>query len=1162
MKNLYQILIILSYIIIPFPLFGQIDFGQIAPQTSEFLKYGEIPVSLYTGKVNYEIPVYHLKDKDFDFPISIVYTSDGFKPNKQQSLVGLDWFLNFGGVVTREVYGAPDDSEGQFGDNSNPIGFLNAIKDNKFDKNKIWELDNSILKKEGDNLSLNTTGYFYDWMPDLFSFNFMNHNGQFMIDFDGSVMSNIQGYKIDLSGLTSQPINIGGNSEPYAKNSTIRITSPDGYIYTFGGHTSALEFSRVYKSGGDGIGTLSFGNTTILSWYLSQIESPNGRKLTLIYKKPTTDFIEDSDNIWQVNLTAKDNSIIPYSHKHTYSTTKQAIIESIVVDDTNVKIDFTTSLETEKFYHNNDISDSKNKFSYKLDQIKIFNNSKNLYNFGFEYEYKHRRRFLKSFKQLGGGGTHSFEYDHDTSYPEPSDGRVIDLYQFWIGNLNHKGMLKNIYYPTEGYTSLSYESHTYSSMVETRISGTSGNIIQELVSKNGTNVCGTRIKKIENFDIFNNKLSEKEYMYTNKNNNSSGILLYSLPILGNGNYLVNSIWYSNYSIRDPHIGYSFVKECYPDGSYIVYNYSDFKDYPDMADKYIKKSNTKITDMSLLIASVNKSRSLARMRGLLLNKTYYNPSDVVMQHENYKYRYLKFGIYSLVPKDLSPEANGIEETQNFVVSFQEVLNGAIVKKMFLNYCPLEYKTVTRNNMIIESKTYLYNDQDLMKQEETMINSNDKIKETYKYSYESSRLSTDIKKKLIARNILNLVEEKKKYKGNVCLTTEFNLYKLLRDTLPVIEHVEQSLSNNNLEIRLLYPKYDYYGNPLYIIKDYNREYSYLWGGKGQHLIAEMLNASYDQVENALGFAPELMSTVLYPDVEKIGEILREKLPSSLVSTALHEPLVGTISVTSPNGLKTNYSYNTLGRLSSIKDNKHKKLSSFNYKYANEIFVTDTIAVTSPLDSSDPSLTIQSLSHNSYTNNQYIFYMQSDGARISMEAKASNGSGRYIYKWEATDANNNIICKSDGIDFSFLYYKSGTIHVSCFVMDEINGKCEKKVVSATVKARPIEFQNVTYTSTQAKAEIYCQQATTLTFTLDLSILGSNTASVVCTVGNKTETISTSTTKTFSVPLPAGVTFVKLDLTASRTTAVLAQFILNQTTNGELGNQKRLILQGNDPR
>ena len=78
------------------------------PQTWAFIRYGSIPVDHYTGKAMLTIPIYTYKDNDFELPISIGYVSEGFQPGRQTGILGLNWYLNCGGTISREIKGVAD----------------------------------------------------------------------------------------------------------------------------------------------------------------------------------------------------------------------------------------------------------------------------------------------------------------------------------------------------------------------------------------------------------------------------------------------------------------------------------------------------------------------------------------------------------------------------------------------------------------------------------------------------------------------------------------------------------------------------------------------------------------------------------------------------------------------------------------------------------------------------------------------------------------------------------------------------------------------------------------------------------------------------------------------------------------------------------------------
>ena len=79
------------------------------PNASSLGRYGDVPVSYYTGRPNVSILIYTLKVRDFSLPISLAYDAGGVLVNSLPSWVGQNWILNAGGVITRTVQGCYDE---------------------------------------------------------------------------------------------------------------------------------------------------------------------------------------------------------------------------------------------------------------------------------------------------------------------------------------------------------------------------------------------------------------------------------------------------------------------------------------------------------------------------------------------------------------------------------------------------------------------------------------------------------------------------------------------------------------------------------------------------------------------------------------------------------------------------------------------------------------------------------------------------------------------------------------------------------------------------------------------------------------------------------------------------------------------------------------------
>lgn len=79
-----------------------------APEAAQLGKYGNVPISLFTGTPTISIPIFEIKGIEISLPVSLSYNASGFKPQEAATWVGSGWSLNAGGVIARSVIGLPD----------------------------------------------------------------------------------------------------------------------------------------------------------------------------------------------------------------------------------------------------------------------------------------------------------------------------------------------------------------------------------------------------------------------------------------------------------------------------------------------------------------------------------------------------------------------------------------------------------------------------------------------------------------------------------------------------------------------------------------------------------------------------------------------------------------------------------------------------------------------------------------------------------------------------------------------------------------------------------------------------------------------------------------------------------------------------------------------
>lgn len=110
-------------------------------------------------------------------------------------------------------------------------------------------------------------------------------------------------------------------------------------------------------------------------------------------------------------------------------------------------------------------------------------------------------------------------------------------------------------------------------------------------------------------------------------------------------------------------------------------------------------------------------------------------------------------------------------------------------------------------------------------------------------------------------------------------------------------------------------------------------YLWGYKGQYLVAEIRNAAYDEVKTALGAATveRIRTSVVLSEGDLAAlDGLRTSRKEWHVTTATYIPLVGMASMTDPSGRETTYEYNAHNHLMRVRDHKGKVVNEYEYSF----------------------------------------------------------------------------------------------------------------------------------------------------------------------------------------------------------------------------------------
>ena len=89
-KRIAMAMLCINIAIAHIPLTANIyyDESMVSAQVADMFRYGDVNTALFTGKINFSIPIYSLNDPDFNLDISLSYNSEAFKPRKHSGFIG------------------------------------------------------------------------------------------------------------------------------------------------------------------------------------------------------------------------------------------------------------------------------------------------------------------------------------------------------------------------------------------------------------------------------------------------------------------------------------------------------------------------------------------------------------------------------------------------------------------------------------------------------------------------------------------------------------------------------------------------------------------------------------------------------------------------------------------------------------------------------------------------------------------------------------------------------------------------------------------------------------------------------------------------------------------------------------------------------------------
>ncbi|MGE0021204.1 MAG: hypothetical protein AB7S72_16140, partial [Draconibacterium sp.] len=434
-----------------------------SPHAAEIGRFGAVPIGLFTGSVQFSLPVFELKNENLQLPISLNYSSNGLVVDKSASWVGYDWSLNAGGVITRYRYGKTDLP------GPRPYSNWNALTTSqKLEMLHTLDIDNQDLQ------------------PDFFVVSLPNYSFKFVFDNDGNPVT-----------IPYTPVKIVTNTT--GTYSYFHITTPDGIIYKFEDEDSTHPQTEMM-----------YFNT---AWHLSEILHPTGDKIIFTYNQYTIDSKiginrkvmvkigtagEDPQGAcncseYKADINTMSNSISYLSQIEFIGVGKVIFQKSTgrtdapseyKLDKIIIKNSFDTQIKALQLNYQFPSSVSYSCFISSADDIKyrMFLTSvneqdainANIKSYSFEYNNLDELPSRFSYSQ-DHWGFFNGKYNNDIISTSQVDPDYQGLFANFVGssvdrNPNYlyakKGMLKKVTYPTGGYSTFEYEANKNSSNIE------------------------------------------------------------------------------------------------------------------------------------------------------------------------------------------------------------------------------------------------------------------------------------------------------------------------------------------------------------------------------------------------------------------------------------------------------------------------------------------------------------------------------------------------------------------------------------------------------------------------------------------------------------------------------------------------------------------------
>ncbi|NDV97466.1 hypothetical protein D0T84_21595 [Dysgonomonas sp. 521] len=885
----------------------------MSPNAVAMAQYVDFPVSHYTGVPNINIPLYEADIYGYKLPINLSYHASGIKVSQEASWVGLGWNLNVGGSISRSIKGT-DDLKAVTRNGYTVAGYYKGPEVagnntrppyNTGDKNLFFETAWGGIFQLADS------------EPDIFYFSFPGGSGKFILDKSRGAVLFSKDNNIKINVIAS------GTYSGYF----FSVVTPDGVQYVF----NKEEKTRTYSANNT---YLNKNYTTsnvedkdlqsyyaeedvVTSWHLTKIILPNKKEIVYTYadefiKSPAQESLRLYMNPnGSTNPVTKPDCSYAMGTRYSLSKTETSGYRLSKIAWDGGYIDFIPG-------DRNDLNGT----AKRLNNIKVYNKSNTLvkqFNFNYSYfnsssySYIHTRLKLtqvyenKSYS-VGSIPAYKFSYNEgtipakntkNTDYwgyhnngkygamycPKQYIGTVLTTGVNKPSNLTYLkiGTLNKITLPTGGNVIYDFEENTFSN--------------GGFASDNPNKGAGLRVKQITT----DGKIRKFTY---------SGGTLLAPPVL----FCWDIVCPSGGAGRSPNcivtmsepkmplssfsngntVGYDQVEEYVTDGTntskvrYNFYNDEEYELYEEIAQDLPRITNY--------------------YNGLPKQITSY-ANNTIVEKIDYEYKSIN-----------SQRVEAFKWDPMIFSSYNYFYQAEYVQKVKENV----QRSIANQGTISLNKQFTYNTNFFPSSSKLIIDATANESQE-QITYYPTDFTDNISKAMVTAYQVGVpVETIGLVNGQVVFGKKTEFKQVGTMYLPNIVYTLDTNTPRTKDTyksyytpKLYFDVYNDYGK-ISQVRDNGISIVYIWGYNGMYPIAEIKNATYQDVSTAMGGttvikAIESRIAPTADDWTKINALRAHALiKNAFVSIYKYSPLVGTSEVNDLRKLSTFYEYDSYGRL----------------------------------------------------------------------------------------------------------------------------------------------------------------------------------------------------------------------------------------------------------